>query len=244
MMHAPLPFRLRFLTALCFFFLQYAQAQQILFSIPTSEITEAKKLFFQQQFNITEDIESSTNFTFGLGRNWEVGLGVSNLKMNPRKNERFIQLDSDRPEDNPRLILNLQKGFDIAEWMKIGIGTRTGITSAPSWNQVALTDFSYANTQFKIWRKNLRLLGGAYYANEAFAGPGNRWGYMVGFDLPVVPNRLRLQGDYLSGRHSRSLITVGMAWVFRNHWQLAIGGQMPGPGTSNAYGAVIQLSRN
>jgi hypothetical protein len=243
-MNTLLPFRLRFFTVLFFFSVQYAHAQQSLFSIPTSEITKAKKLFFQQQFNITEDVESSTTFTYGLGQNWEVGLGVSNLKMSPRGNEHFIQLDSDLPEKNPRLVLNLQKGFDVAEWMKIGIGTSTGLSSAASWNQVSLTDFSYANTQFKIWRKNLRLLGGGYYINEAFAGPGSRWGYMVGFDLPIVPKKLRLQGDYFSGLHSHSLITAGLAWVFRNHWQLGIGGQMPGPGTSNPYGAVIQLSTN
>jgi hypothetical protein len=243
-MKATLLQRLQFLTVLCFFFLHRAQAQQTLFSIPTSQITKAKQLFFQQQFSITEYIESSTNFTYGLGRNWEVGLSISNLKMDPRQNEHFIQLDSDMLEDNPRLVLELQKGFNVAEWMIVAIGTQTGLTSAPSGKQVALNDFSFANTQFKIWRKNLRLLAGGYYANEAFAGPGNRWGYMVGFDLPIVPKKLRLQGDYLSGRHSRSLVTIGLAWVFRNHWQLAIGGQMPGPGTSNPYGAVIQLSTN
>lgn len=238
------PFRRLFLSILGFFLFQQAQAQQSLFSVPTSEITKAKKLFFQQQFNLTDQLESATTFTYGLGRNWEVGLGISNLMMNLDKNEHFIALDNEQPEDNPSLVLNLQKGIPVAEWLKIGVGTRTGLATAPRWKQVALTDFSYANTQFKLSKKNLRLLAGGYYANQAFAGLGNYLGYMVGFDLPIVPKKLRLQGDYLSGRHSRSLITVGLAWVFRNRWQLALGGQMPGPGTSNPYGAVIQLSTN
>ena len=37
------------------------------------EITVKNKLFFQQQFNINENIQSNTNFCYGLGWNMELG---------------------------------------------------------------------------------------------------------------------------------------------------------------------------
>jgi len=67
--------------------------------------------------------------------------------MNLHKNEHFVTLDSEQPEDNPQLVLNLQKGFTFSERLKIGIGTRSA--TAPSWEKVALADFFYANTQLQ-----------------------------------------------------------------------------------------------
>jgi hypothetical protein len=59
-------------------------AQQNLFNVPSAEITEKNKFFFQQQFNIDSNAgDSNTTVDYGLGNNWEVGINLFNLDLYP-----------------------------------------------------------------------------------------------------------------------------------------------------------------
>jgi hypothetical protein len=53
-------------------------AQQNLFNVPSSEITQPGKVFVQQQFNFGGVGTSNTTIDYGLGNNLEVGINVFN----------------------------------------------------------------------------------------------------------------------------------------------------------------------
>jgi hypothetical protein len=63
------------LTLLLISFAGYSQ--QNFFNVPSSDITKAKHVFFQQQLNfICSGFQSSTTFCYGLGKNYEIGFNV------------------------------------------------------------------------------------------------------------------------------------------------------------------------
>src|SRR5262245_7486019 len=96
-----------------------ARAQQNLFNVPSGEISAKGSIFFQEQFNFSpRSGTSNTTVDFGLGNNWEVGFNFLDLEFydNPRPGPSTGQT-------NPDLLFNMQKGFELTEWAKIGIGT-------------------------------------------------------------------------------------------------------------------------
>jgi hypothetical protein len=48
-------------------------AQLTVFNVSSSDITDARKISVQQQFEADDEIESSTTMTYGLGGKWEAG---------------------------------------------------------------------------------------------------------------------------------------------------------------------------
>ena len=61
-------------------------AQQNYFNVPSSDITEKNKVFFQHQINISTDvIQNNTTFDFGLGNNYEIGINIIGLNFENKK---------------------------------------------------------------------------------------------------------------------------------------------------------------
>lgn len=222
-------------------------AQKTLFSMPTSEITEQKKLFFQQQVNVADHVQSSTTFTYGFGHQFEVGISLDNLTFDGRPHHHLIELNSPEPAENPHLLVNAQKGFELTNWLNIGVGTRTGAThqrvdAEGHGARYKVASFSFLSSELVIPGTEIKFNLGSYYVNQAFAGPGTDLGYMVGADIPLIKDKLHFEADYLSGTSALSVGTVGLEVLFAKGWQLGAGIQLPSPGSNNPQGIAIQLS--
>lgn len=231
------------LLILMLFGTQHLFAQRTFFNVPMMETEEANQVLFQQQLTVTDQVESGSTFTYGLGHRWEVGLNLSHLNLNYQPRARIVELQSPEAEQNPHLTVNLHKGVKFTEWWLASAGTRSGIAYQGMWDRTQFAHFSYLGTQFSLPDTELKWVGGGYYTNPAYAGEGNTIGYMVGLQVPIVSDKLVLEGEYISGTNQYSNFTGGLGLKIGQSWQLAVGGQIPSPGSNNPYGAVIQLTK-
>lgn len=218
-----------------------AHAQQNLFNVPSGQITERGNLFFQQQFNFSRPVGSSnTTFDFGLGRGWEVGFNA--LDFNFYENIRPPAPGAPR-QVNPDLLVNAQKGFELIDdvW-SVGVGTQAGLNPARRSREVRFQNFTWVINAFELPEDRAKVYVGAYYANVAYAGPGDRCGVLVGVEVPVVKDRFSFQADLITGRRDISVAVVGGVFTFPNGWQLSAGAQIPLPRSGNPYGAVIEFT--
>lgn len=208
-------------------------AQQNLFNVPSAEITQRGKIFFQQQFNIGADTgNSNTTIDYGLGDNWEVGVNLFNLDLYPTNNTIH----------NPHILANFQKAFDWNESYKLSIGTQTGIAPPLYHSGIAMPSFSYLNNAFDMDKWGKYCLG-VYYANKAYAGNGNNVGLMAGFDFPILTNKVHLMGDIMTGSNDISVGVVGAVFYLPSNWQLSFGAQLPSPNSNNDYGMVFEITK-
>jgi hypothetical protein len=221
-----------------------ANAQRNIIDVPTIEIVEKRHLFFQEQASISNrQIKSSTIFTWGLGKNFEMGFNISQLTFNVCSHTHIINIDPEKPEANPGLLLNLQKGFKLKEWAILGLGTRIGVNATRAWEEVRLLNFSYVNSRFSIPETENKFVVGSYYANKAYEGEGNYFGWMLGVEANIIEEKLSLIGDYISGTNTLSVVNLGFQISLPKKWQLAFAAQLPSPGSNNNYGGVIQIAR-
>ncbi|SDL28506.1 hypothetical protein SAMN05421823_105104 [Catalinimonas alkaloidigena] len=220
-----------------------ARAQRTLFNMPQAEIIEYQKLFFQAQLAFTNQWQGGLAWAYGIGKDFEVGLNVNNLTgYYPGSHQPLLELRSESPEVNPDLTLTLQKGVGLGEWGYLGVGTRTGVGYRDTPSHPRLANFTYATNLFTFGDSDIKPSVGGYYTTPAFAGPGNRWGYMVGLQAPFLHERMALMGEYISGTNLYSNLTLGLAVQSGKRWQVAVGAQIPAPHSSNSLGGTIQLS--
>ncbi len=217
-------------------------AQRNLIDVPTSEIVEHKNFFFQEQAVITKgEVNTSTVFTYGLGRSFEIGLTLNQLDF---KRSQGVEIHPETPEENPDFLINAQKSFDIKDWFKIGIGTRSGINAVKKNSDIRLVSFNFLNTKFDLAEDKYKLIAGLYYATEAYVSKGTNWGLMAGVEAALIKDKVSLVSDFHSGTSSISVINAGFEISLPKEWKIGISAQFPTPGSDNNNGAVLQLSKN
>ena len=213
-----------------------ALAQQNLFNVPSAEITPKNALFFQQQTNFNRTIQSNTTISYGFGSGFEGGLNILSVGLLP---ERGVQDDS----NPPLLLFNFQKGIELSEDFKLGLGTQFGQSAPDRRVDVRLANFTYLTGVYVLPEELGKVYVGAYFANPAYrGGTGDPFGFMLGYDLPIIKDRFSLVGDYISGRSGISVAVLGGVVQLTENWQLSLGAQLPAPRSSNAYGAVLELT--
>ena len=212
------------------------QAQQNLFNVPSAEITRPNEVFFQQQFNLNTQTQSNTSIAYGVGREYEIGLNFFQLNVVPDSGP-------DPAPTEPLLLFNAQKGFYLGDHFKLGVGTQIGETVVDRRRDVRMANFNYAVGVGTLGDGKSRLYGGAYQADAAFRGDrGDEFGFMVGYDIPTMIEKVDLVGDYISGTSAISLAVLGAVWDMTENWQLSLGAQLPSPHSGNAYGAVVEFT--
>lgn len=216
-----------------------ALAQKNLFNVPLPEAVEQGKLYVQPGITITRDnLQLSNILTYGLGKGFQAGININDLTIDHKSEENVFPYDSVAPGVNPDVLVNLQKGFDLSDKLKLGIGTWSGANIA---NEVDFSSFSYVNFSASFLGENKVVLGG-YYGNDTYVVQGNNAGYMAGLEVPLISDKLKLLGDYISGENERSMVSLGLEVKLPKNWQLAVGAQLPAPGSGNPRGVIIQVN--
>lgn len=233
-------------TITCFLlFSTVASAQQNLFNVPSGVITLKGEVFFQQQFNLNSLAgTSNTTFAFGLGDGWEAGFNLLNYYMYDKTKKLPSDPDAPRAPGNPDLMANLQKGFRVTDFWRMGIGTQVGINPARNRNDMYFQNFSWWVNSFEF--PDHEALGkwyaGLCYSNHNYSGDGNTFGLLVGVEIPIIENKLSFQADGIMGHNDLSVMVLGGVYTFDNRWQLSIGAQIPTPSSGNSHGVVIEFT--
>ena len=221
-----------------------ARAQQNLFNIPAGDLTPANKFFFQQQVNILsrQDFESKSHLVYGLGRGWEVGLNVINVKMDFRRRaELFAVNDGDRSRPmKPLLQATGQKFFYFGPHVKTSVGTQLGVNPVRLRGENRLTHFTY-NTWMWEPRPHVKFVAGPYLSDRGTVGRGNQAGMLLGFEAPVAKKWV-LMGDVITGTNANAVSVLGFNYLATKRVQLCLGAMLPNPRSQNSAGVVFELN--
>lgn len=224
--------------------------QQNFFNVPSSEITEKRHLFFQQQFNITLDgITGNSTFDYGLGKNWEIGFNVLDVAVD--KYQKVIYQSATTPYV-PLLMLNTQKKIILNHHSGIAIGTQVGMSLTPD---IKTCGYAYTNYAFHSDKLGLKGVLGLYSSTDGYAGKDSRFiipqsnffkpiGVQAGIEKMIWKNKCMLQIDYISGGHSIGVSVFGLAYKFIPHWILSAGYQIPNPKAEASQAVIVEFTYN
>ena len=210
----------------------FANAQQSLFNVPSVETTEKDHFFFQEQLDLFSSGIANTTLDYGLGQGWETGLTLSNVNL----------YATNQKENDPILLVNVQKGFYVNEHWKVGIGTQTGSTLAGENTSARLASYNYVNNAFDLesWGKYYL---GAYTANKAITSDKTNTNVLAGLEIPFTHD-VHLMADYTGGKSDIGAAVVGIVWYASKAWQFSLGGQFSNIDSSHHHlqGAIVEFT--
>lgn len=209
-----------------------AYAQQSLFNVPSVETTEKDHFFFQEQLDLFSNGIANTTLDYGLGEGWEAGLTIPGVNL----------YHTDQKENDPVLLVNVQKGFYVNENWKVGIGTQTGSTLAGQNTSARLATYNYVNNAFDLqdWGKYYL---GVYSANKAITGNKTSTNVLAGLEIPFTQN-VHLMADYTGGKSDIGATVLGIVWYASKAWQFSLGGQFSStePSHHHLQGAIVEFT--
>ncbi len=223
------------------FIFSCANAQQNFINVPSSEVTTKHKLFFQQQLNFNELIQSNSTLDFGLGKGFEIGANVLGLNFSD-KNKSFIKNDTnDKDPYNPLVVINGLKQFELTENFSIASGAQFGLNFRDN-KRTTNAGLVYCNLLFKnLLIKNSSLVIGSYYNSLHYGGRyGNRIGAWIGAEIPVKPY-FHIMGESVFGNNALCYTSLGVILYPVKWMPLTLGVQIPNT-KNNAYSIVFELT--
>jgi hypothetical protein len=215
-------------------------SQQNFINVPSSEVTTVKKIFFQQQLNFNELIQSNTTLDFGLGNGFEIGVNVLGLNFSENQQTFFHNDSSDIDPYNPLISINALKQIKIKENIAISFGTQLGLNFETS-KKKSEASLGYGNLSIKdLWKKNSNLIIGAYYNSKHYGGQGNRVGAWVGAEIPMI-KKIHFMAESVIGNNSLSYTSFGIIYYPIKWMPLTFGVSIPNT-PSNSYSLVFELT--
>ena len=183
--------------AVCIFAFQYLPAYSIqnIINIPSSEILPEETIIFKESNNIptSDAMRMMPSFIFGVGHGAEVSAGVST----------FVSGDNAVRAD-----IAAKKVFFLSNSLRLTAGGRV----SPYLNRNSEPDsFIYSHLSHRIKKTKTTLTAGVYVASRQDCHPSNS-GAMLGFEQIIIPNKLRLAVDYMSGAEQYGLFSAGFKY--------------------------------
>lgn len=223
-------------------FLPFANclAQQNFINVPSAEVTVKHKLFFQQQINFNEIIQSNSTLDYGLGKGFEMGINILGLNFS-EKNQTFLNNDTnDRDPYNPLIALNGMKSFKLNEKFSLAGGLQAGVNFRDN-KKTRGAGLAYMNVRYHSFLNNKgSLVGGLYYNSLHYGGHGNRLGAWVGGEVPLSP-RFHLLAESVLGYNAICFTSVAMVYYPKPNMPLTLGLQIPNT-SNNAYSVVFEFT--
>lgn len=215
-------------------------AQQNFINVPSGEATKGGKLFFQQQLNFNEIIQSNTTIDYGLGKGFEIGVNVLGLNYVEKSNSLFLNDRDDRDPYNPLLTVNALRQFEITDMFSFSIGTQMGV-NVDFDNRYRPANLSYVNATFQnLLGDQSVLVAGAYYNSRHYGGVGNRVGGWVAAEVPLA-EKWHVMGESVLGNNAICYTSFGVIFFPRPRVPLTLGVQIPNT-PNNAYALVFEFT--
>lgn len=218
-------------------------AQQNLFNIPSGDVNEKNKIFYQHQINLySQNFESKSHFVYGLGKGWDIGLNLVGKGVFFSPEWRLDYNDNpDRGALYPFLMPTIQKQFMIMENFGLNIGTQSGFNLSQRISNKEFAFFNYGLGVYYFDNKKSRIILGGYQTNRFFVGQGNEIGVLFGYEIKVA-KRFYLMGDWLSGDNDSAVGVFGAMYNLSKRVQLCGGALIPNPNTPKPYGFVLEIN--
>ncbi len=215
-------------------------AQLTVFNVSSSTITDKSKISVQQQFEIQDQIESSTTLTYGLGKKWEIGLNLVNLNYNIKEKSINTNDSSIVSPYAPLLLANAQKVFEINDILSFGLGAIAGTNLTSSHNR-KFVYYSYANMLASAGEQDqYQVAAGPYISNHRYLSQGPSYGFQCAVDAGLWYKKLHLMADWISGSHDKGRLTLGLEIFLTQRLPLSLGWQRSN--RDGSQGAVLQLT--
>jgi hypothetical protein len=213
-------------------------AQQTYFNVPNAELAKRGEAFVQQQLFLGKSGQGGLTVDFGLTDYLEVGFNAVAVSLYAPPRSTI--------ERAPSVLANAQVMLEPVHWLHLLLGTMQGISArSPSGPRAAYAARGHAMARFGDDESRFgNYLVGAYAGTRAMLGEGSLGGGFVGAEVPLLGKRLRAVGDWVIGTNEESVIVLGLESLLdaEGRWDLAIGAQLPSPGSDNEYGCVLQIA--
>lgn len=216
-------------------------SQQNFINVPSSEITTKNKVFFQQQININELIQSNTTLDYGLGRNFEVGINILGLNYSG-KMASFLQNDStDRDPFNPLVLINGLKKIELYPNTSVSLGGQFGLNFFDKLTSPQKAYLTYLNLSLEDKLiSNSTLVIGSYFNSLHYGGEGSRLGVWLAAEIPLN-NKIHLMGESIIGSNALSYTSLGVIYFVTKKMPITLGIQLPNV-QANATALVIEFT--
>jgi len=225
-----------------------AIAQQNLFNIPSGDITQKGKFFYQHQINVygADQFESKSHLVYGLGKNWDVGVNLVDLPLSLKKGTSFLSANDAAGvyPFYPLLMATAQKQFDVGHHFQVNVGTQIGGNIPANGGQYSWVYKNYALGRYNLPDHKGYFIAGPYHANDVYFGPsssGQHIGWMFGYEIPLS-SRISLMGDFVSGQNKKSVSTFGGVYNINKRLQLCLAALIAYPNETLSKGAVIEIN--
>lgn len=231
------------LSLLLAFIFNTSFGQQNLFNIPSGDITNPDKFFYQHQINAYSDkIESKAHLVYGLGNGWDAGINLVGKGFYFTSEWRSLHNDNpDKGALYPVVMGTLQKQFNLNEEFDLNFGTQFGYNLSSRIQNKELNYFTYGIGVYHFMQGKSRIVGGIYQTNQMYVGNGNTFGAMLGFELKLSQD-FYIMGDWVSGNNDASVAVIGGMYNASKRVQLCAGWQIPNPNTPKPMGLVLELN--
>lgn len=215
-------------------------AQLTIFNVSSSDIAEVSQISVQQQFEINDQIESSTTLTYGLGKGWEAGLNLLNVDYNYKTRHFEVNDTTTALPFAPLLLANAQKSFKLTDHFSTGFGAVAGTNLTGSHGH-RFVYYGYANLLAKVGsRDQFQFVAGPYISNHRYLSDGPVYGVQSGVDLGFWYKKVHFLADWISGTHNKGRLTAGIEIFLAERFPLSLGWQRANSDGSQA--GVVQLT--
>ena len=185
-------------------FISQARAQQTIFNVPSSDVLDKGKVYFELDAtfkpNSGESVGRFSSFVprvvVGTGGNVEIGLNVTGNIQPGADTTTLVPAVKWRPYHNA------DKGWSIVVGYNVFIPVRN-----KSYN---IGNYAYAQVS-KTFKSGTRLTAGGYHFTKNVVAAADRAGGQFGFEQ-TVNKYLNINADWYTGKHSSGFFTPGVAF--------------------------------
>ncbi|OYU84176.1 MAG: hypothetical protein CFE24_08045 [Flavobacterium sp. BFFFF2] len=218
-------------------------SQQNLFNIPSGDITNPKKIFYQHQLNLYSDkLESKAHFVYGLGKGWDGGINLVGKGLYFSPNWRMLHNDDpNKGALYPILMATIQKQIKVTEQFDVNFGSQFGYNLSSQISNKEINFYNYCIGVYHFMEGKARFVGGFYQTNQMYVGEGDTIGIMFGYEMKIS-KRWYLMGDWVSGNNDAAVSVLGGMYNLSKRIQLCGGWQIPNPNTPKPMGFVFELN--
>ena len=214
-----------------------AFAQQSLFNVPSAQETVPGRLFGQVQMTGTGEAgEVNTTLELGLFRWLEVGFNIFHVEL-----YHLGGALGDGPA-MPTTTLNANVWLEFNSLFSMEAGAQGGVGFLPGTLQLEPVVFGWAALRLDAPGRWGSYVVGAYTGTRGALGAGPPAGGLFGLEVPLVEHVLHAQADWVIGLNAISVAVVGVVIYIGRNFQLALGGQLPSPGSGNHFGGVVEFT--
>jgi len=198
-------------------------------NMPEIDATDVGTIDIEQETNIFASAAvANISANYGLAAGWDLGLSFLNAQ--------FVSTAVPSVPFQPDVMLSVEKHW-LAQDTQLIAGTQSGLGMLTQ--ATFFMSFSYLEYQRHLPDWDTDVDTGLYYANAALAG-FQSVGLHLNIEAPMF-EKLRINGDYLSGSNALGAATIKLLYPVVGDWRLGLGVQRPNVYTGDHWVGLVGI---